>query len=184
MQENGGGWALVMRMAADNGLRYHSSHWTQDSTFNDDPGGSMVPTLSSNAKFHAFNLLPSTEIRGCKGSGGACADRTLNGPKTALEAMNGGYDSGGITRGTMVALFGDDPTQPHCNTSGINASQTEFYAAARLGLVANNENSCDSNDSAWGWGVFGSSDQNRSCGAGLSAHGGSDTCIEGTLWVR
>lgn len=191
MTTDGGGWTLAMRFKNDNKLGFASTYWTDKNVFNDDTGASVDPSLNVNAKLGSFVNLPGTTIRGCKGTSAACFKQDYGTAKPLQVIFNENFKSGGPSRGPLVAAFGDDGSQPYCNGTGIN-NYTSYsgpgtYSGARFGLVGNNENDCATTDSGWGFGVYGCSDNAKSCGAGgwfwqSGACGGS--CTQGTLWVR
>ena len=55
--------------------------------------------------------------------------------------------------------------QPHCNTQGFNAVGTNSdMSKARIGIVGNQENNCDSCDSRVGFGTGGYPDDSSTCG--------------------
>ena len=55
--------------------------------------------------------------------------------------------------------------QPHCNTQGFNAVGTNTdMAKARIGIIANQENDCNSCDSRIGFGTGGLFDDSNTCG--------------------
>ena len=62
------------------------------------------------------------------------------------------------------SLIGPDGSlQPHCNTEGFNAVDTNSGSAkARIGIVANQENDCNSCDSRIGTGGY--PDDSNTCG--------------------
>lgn len=176
------GWTLAMRMGPDDVLGYASPLWTNTTLYDDDPLGSGQPGVEATAKFAASVHLAATELRGCKGEATGCLEMGLGGTMTLVNRMSGGGVDGSFSRSQFVSLFGDDASQPHCNKNGIN--QTWTYAGYRFGHVGNNENDCNSTDSAWGWGVYGASNTSKTCGCGLAPHTAGVSCVHGTLWVR
>jgi subtilisin-like proprotein convertase family protein len=192
MTSDGGGWTLAMRFKADGKLGYGSALWTNKTLFNDDGTGSVVPTLDVNAKLGSFNNVVGTTVRGCKGAAGPCVSQSMGGNKTLSTLFGENFKNGGQSRGTFTSIWGDDGSQPHCNVAGINNGPgyggAGSYSGARLGLVGNNENDCNTTDSAWGVGVYGCSDTAaKSCGSGAAFwQNGSCglSCAQGTLWVR
>jgi subtilisin-like proprotein convertase family protein len=189
MTTDGGGWTLAMRFKNDAKFIYSSSFWTDKNLLNEDAATSVDPTLNSNAKLQAFVNVPGTTVRGCKGASGACFQQSLGGTKTLQVVFNEGFKGGGPDRGTVNALWGNDGGQPNCNGSGLNNASATYggygtYSAARFGLVGNNEGDCGTTDSAWGFGVYGSSNTASGCGCGLAGWSVSNNCTQGTLWVR
>lgn len=191
MTSDGGGWTLAMRFKNDNKLGYASTYWTDKNVFNDDAGASVDPSVNANAKLGSFVNLPGATLRGCQGVKTACFKQDYPGSKSLQGLFNENFKGGGPSRASLVAAFGDDGSQPYCNGTGIN-NYTAYagpgtYSGARFGLVGNNENDCATTDSAWGFGVYGCSDNAKSCGAGAQfwqsgSCGGN--CTQGTLWVR
>jgi len=193
MTTDGGGWTLAMRFKNDGTFGYASSYWQDKKLLNEDPAGSVQPTLNANAKLGSWNTVVGSTVRGCKGAGGSgqCFTQAMGGSKTLTTLFNEGYKAGGPSRGLLTSLWGDDGSQPHCNASGINNAASSggagTYSAARWGLVGNNENDCATTDSGWGFGVYGCSDTGKACGAGAwfwQSGGCGSNCTQGTIWVR
>jgi hypothetical protein len=194
MTNDGGGWTLVMRFAADQSWAYGNSIWTDSSTSNDAPGGSVDPSLDFNYKSQAFNVVPGATIRGCKEGVSPCITQTLASPSTLFALFSSGVfqqstpnNSTNMKRATLVSLFGDDPTEPNCNQGGIN--NVRGYSGVHFGLQGNNEDDCSTADSTWGWGTYGYPgwDPNYGCGCGLSAWNAFNyyaQCYQGHLWIR
>ncbi len=179
MVADGGGWTLIMRFKNDSTLVWNSAYWTNTALFNQ---GKLDAVENANAKFSSYLNVTGTTLRGCKGVNTGCQKQAWAGNKTAHTLFNEGYKPGNMSRNTMVSLFGNDSQQPNCNKSGINANFT--YSGARLGLVGNNENDCNSCDSGWGWGTYGKSNKSSGCGCGLAGWQVSNKCFQGTLWIR
>ncbi len=193
MTTDGGGWTLAMRVKDDGKFGFGAAWWTDKNLLNEDGNGSVNPTLNANAKLGSFVNLAGTTVRGCKGAGGAgqCWQQSTGGSKSLTTLFGENWKPGGPSRGFLTGLWGDDGSQPHCNQSGFNNYSAYggpgTYSAARWGLIGNNENDCATTDSAWGFGVYGCSDQNKTCGAGAAywQSGGCGTnCTQGTLWVK
>lgn len=193
MTNDGGGWTMVMRFKDDGVLGYASTYWTDTNTFNEDAGGSVDPTLNANAKTMAFVNLPFATLRGCKGAPGPglCFQQNLNANQSLQQVFTGNFITNGPTRDVFVGLWGDDSSQLNCNGSGVNNykdySGPGTYSGARFGLIGNNEPDCVTTDSAWGFGVFGCSSMNNTCGAGAQfwqSGACGRSCTQGTLWVK
>ena len=81
-------------------------------------------------------------------------------------------------------------TQPNCKKFGINLDDN--YRAARFGFQANQENNCDSHDTAAGLGIgpLGHDDNAERRGAGDMcrssgcSHGNTNNGYQGILWGR
>ena len=71
-----------------------------------------------------------------------------------------------LSREKWKSLIGPEASlQPHCNTEGFNAVGTNSgMAKARIGIVANQENDCNSCDSRIGFGTGGYPDDSNACG--------------------
>ncbi len=193
MTTDGGGWTLAMRFKNDAKLGWASAYWTDGNVFNDDGAGSQDPSLNVDAKFAAFLNVPGSTLRGCKGvpAGAQCFQQSTGGSKALQALFNENWKAGGPNRASLVAVFGDDGSQPNCNQTGINNFSSYggpgTYSAARFGLVGNNEGDCASTDSGWGFGVYGCSNTALSCGAGLATWNSGacpTSCVQGSLWVR
>ena len=72
------------------------------------------------------------------------------------------YRSTSLGRGTWKKLIGSQASlQRNCNREGFNVL---CGAKARIGIVANNENSCYTCDSRIGFGTGGVHDNSNTCG--------------------
>lgn len=191
------GWTLAMRIDSNAVLSYDSSHWTNEGAFNEHIAGSLEPALDDmppvNAKFTAFDKVRGNKLRACNSQGQCLVQEfaPASAPLTLLELFKGGFVQGLADRATVNSFFlsGIDSTQPYCNRMGINNVVSTGFARARFGLLGNNENNCESPDSAIGWGIAGYC--GSSCGMGsnfvnndwscsLPTH---SRCERGTIWV-
>ena len=71
-----------------------------------------------------------------------------------------------LSREKWKSLIGQEGSlQPHCNTQGFNAVGTNpNHSKARIGIIANQENDCNSCDSRIGFGTGGYPDDSNTCG--------------------
>ncbi len=79
---------------------------------------------------------------------------------------DGKYRATSLGRNTWKTLLGSQASlQPNCNKEGFNAHTHSSIARpkARIGILGNNENECNSNDSRIGFGTGGSPNDNT-CG--------------------
>ena len=66
--------------------------------------------------------------------------------------QSGEYERTNISRNGWLNLIEDSTLQPNCNKEGFNVFFDDA-AKARLGILANNENDCNSPDSLLGFGI-------------------------------
>ena len=171
-----GGWTLVLKATAEAALAYDSEYW-EDSGLLD----AEEFTLIGDAKYPAFLHVPVSEMRACLDA--YCYAKSFDGNKTSREIFAGGAD---IVSGHPGFGSGSNwSTQPHCQHFGINTPWHTMYGYVRFGYTANNENNCDSNDTAIGLGIpqGGAGFHCGASGSGCSkgeVHAGA----QGLLWVR
>ena len=78
---------------------------------------------------------------------------------------DGNYRATSLGRDTWKKLIGSQASlQLNCNKEGFNAFETVLGAQARIGIVSNNQNQCDSCNSRIGFGTGGSPDDKNTCG--------------------
>ena len=79
---------------------------------------------------------------------------------------DGQYRATSLGRNTWKKLIGSQASlQLNCNKEGFNAvSSLDFQAKARIGIINNQENDCDSCDSRIGFGTGGNDDDDNTCG--------------------
>jgi len=79
---------------------------------------------------------------------------------------DGQYRATSLGRHTWKTLIGSQASlQRNCNKEGFNAVGTnDRYAKARIGIVANQENDCNTCDSRIGFGTGGRHDDSNTCG--------------------
>ena len=76
------------------------------------------------------------------------------------------YRATSLGRNTWKSLIGPQASlQTNCNREGFNVAGNELSnAKARIGVVGNNENDCNSCDSRIGFGTGGKHDDANTCG--------------------
>ena len=79
---------------------------------------------------------------------------------------DGQYRNTSLGRETWKSLIGSEGSlQPNCNKEGFNAVGIDSAASkARIGILGNNENDCNTCDSRIGFGTGGFHDDNNTCG--------------------
>ncbi|MCO4773092.1 MAG: proprotein convertase P-domain-containing protein, partial [Deltaproteobacteria bacterium] len=182
MTTDGGGWTLILKAAGDSTFGYTDALWENTTLLNED---SLDDDASQNAKYESFVDVPALEVRGCFPQDSVCiyADPL---PGTALDIFSGGDEQ--IGTGFDGQLPSAWSAQPNCQWFGFNSPYQ--YQATRFGFTANQENDCQTNDTALGFGVGPTSGGGTNYGAGelcLStqcSQGNVNSGFEGLLWVR
>ena len=89
----------------------------------------------------------------------------------------GGFTSTAIGRETWISLINAPRFQENCNREGLNIQESSSshtnYVKVRIGIVANNQNDCETCDSCIGFGILirscdGYDLSSTSCGASNS----------------
>ena len=79
---------------------------------------------------------------------------------------DGKYRATSLGRNTWKKLIGSRASlQPNCNKEGFNAiGAATRHSKARIGIISNEQNDCNSCDSRIGFGTGGYSDDSNTCG--------------------
>ena len=79
---------------------------------------------------------------------------------------DGQYRATLLGRNTWKTLIGSQASLQHnCNKEGFNAVSTKsLHSKARIGIIGNEQNDCNSCDSRIGFGTGGAHDKSNSCG--------------------
>jgi len=159
LQCSTGGYTLVMR--TDGSLStfgYDSSHWTSNTVYN-DVFALREGLHGQEAKFQGYNKLPFVKV--CIGMkvGGAMNYVELTHRSTSLLHYigTGTYHGSSQLRTRWLNLVPGGGLQNHCNKEGFNSvvnARTEVKV--RIGIIGNEQNDCNSPDSAIGIGIGGS----------------------------
>jgi len=79
---------------------------------------------------------------------------------------DGQYRATSLGRNTWKALIGFQASlQSNCNKEGFNAvSNSTDHSKARIGIISNQQNNCETSESRIGFGTGGINDNSNSCG--------------------
>ena len=79
---------------------------------------------------------------------------------------NGHYRATSLGRNTWKTLIGSQASlQQKCDKEGFNVvGASSLHSKARIGIISNNENECNSCDSRIGFGTGGYHDDSNTCG--------------------
>jgi hypothetical protein len=145
----GGGWTLALKVANGAQFGYDDSFWTAETVVM--PSSTNMDEVT--AKFLAFQYVSVSEvlIKFKKN------DQKLSLPVTASNLRNVFLGSFRETNAGFQAwqqLIPGSGMQANCKTEGINlAIGSPGTIKARIGIIANNENDCNSPDSVLGMGI-------------------------------
>ena len=80
--------------------------------------------------------------------------------------QDGKYRPTSLGRGAWKNLIGPEASlQSNCNREGFNVvAENSINAKARIGVIANQENDCNTPDSRIGFGTGGNNDDSNTCG--------------------
>ena len=139
-------------------FRFSSGYWTDKNEYN--PSGGMTGFDSQEAKLPTYWNTPFSKV--CLGMK---VNRQMNfslitsqAPSLHSLIADGRYRSSSLGRNKWIALTDSKANlQRYCNKEGFN-TQT-IHRRARVGILGNNENDCNTCDSVIGFGV-----DNTACG--------------------
>ena len=136
-----------------NTFRYDSSYWKKNTTYSDNSHGLDVGLYSREFKGSTYWRTSFTEI--CVGMKYAenFKDFSFPYPASSLNSLiaDGEYRQTHLGRNTWKSLISGSSLQYNCNKEGFNVYSTG--SRVRLGLIANNENDCETPDSFIGLGA-------------------------------
>jgi hypothetical protein len=170
MVNDGGGWTLALKMnGALTTFAYASTYWTNATLLN----GISTNMVQEEAKLAPFATVGVSNVRLSFVTGNATNSLVvpLAAPATSLTALfSGASTTTTLGRKAWMSLVPGAGLQPNCNLEGSNLSVGP-YASARLGILTNQENECNSPDSYVGIGTDGGL-----CNAGTVAAGNKASC--------
>jgi len=161
----GSGWTLVMKIDGNKEtFHYDSSLWSNKKTHNTEGGKTGFDMQEAKLPTY-WNMSFSKICLGMKISGQETTNFiSINKKADSLYSLiaDGQFRATSLGRNRWKALLGSkDTLQLHCNREGFNAYCG--YPKARIGILGNNENDCNTCDSFIG---FGTKDSTKSgpCG--------------------
>jgi len=171
----GGGWTPVMKIDGNkNNFHYDSACWSDKRAYNLPGGETGFDTQET--KLPTYWNTSFTRI--CLGMkiGGQINFIVIKGQASSLYSLiaDGQYRATSLGRTTWKRLIGSQASlQPHCNKEGFNAvGSSNSFSKARIGILGNNENDCNTCDSRIGFGTGGNRDDSNTCGnAAIKAMG-------------
>ena len=154
MTSDGGGWTLVIKADGNSGVfAYGASLWSNSSVY----GVNNVGFDTNQHKSAAYHRLGFTQLRLGMKEGNTTRYIRVNHNAGSLHAQlaDGRFRGiGGTNRNTWKSLLSRGSLQRNCNRIGFN--NYHQYAHVRIGIIANQENDCNSPDSRIGFGGGGS----------------------------
>ena len=147
-------------------FQYNDALWSNKETFNLDGGKTGFDSQETKLPSY-WNTSFSKICLGMK------TDQTVKFIVISKQAnslysliADGHYCTTDLGRDTWKSLIGSDASlQQNCNKEGFNAMSTSSgYSRARIGILGNDGNSCDTCDSRIGFGTRGRPDDSNTCG--------------------
>ncbi|XP_078351324.1 uncharacterized protein LOC144636055 [Oculina patagonica] len=171
-----GGWTPVMKIDGNKqNFHYDSNLWSNKESFNLDGGETGFDTQQT--KLPTYWNTSFTKI--CLGMkiGQQINFIAINKQANSLYSLiaDGQYRATSLGRSTWKMLIGSEASlQPYCNKEGFNAATGRIdLSKARIGILGNEQNNCDSVDSRIGFGTGGRHDDTNTCG-NEARHGGDN----------
>ncbi|MCB9755836.1 MAG: hypothetical protein H6713_38385 [Myxococcales bacterium] len=163
MENNGGGWTLVLKADGRNAtFAYASALWTDAALHNPD----AVDLDHTEAKLAGWNALDASEVM--VGLEFPIDDNQVPPVMNYLVLTTAGgtmfdllspntYVATNVGRAAWKALIQAGSLQPNCNMEGFNVipNANPVHHSVRIGIVGNNENDCGTTDSRIGIGGVG-----------------------------
>jgi hypothetical protein len=158
MTSDGGGWTLALKADGRDpasSFTYESPYWTDTDTLDEDSADLSL----HEAKFASFSQIDASAVRlvfldvDAPSQPGHARVITLQSPSSLLDLVSGQYTPTALGRAAWLALVDGASPEPNCNVEGFNVYFSPPYSRARIGMISNNENDCNTPDSAVGFGV-------------------------------
>ena len=166
---------------------FSSALWTNKEPYNEADG--LTGLDKKETKLPSYWTTPFTKI--CLGMkvGSVTNFVMINTAAPSLHSLiaDGAYRNvTHLGRDAWKSLLPDPSLQVHCNVEGFNVQEpsASFWPVARIGIVGNNEENCDSPDSRIGFGTAGHPRAAITCGiaAGYGADNG-DRYVEAMGYI-
>ena len=147
-------------------FHYDASLWSNNETFN--LGGGKTGFDSQETKLPSYWNTSFSKI--CLGMkiGQQISFIVINRSASSLHSLiaDGKFRATSLGRDTWKLLIGPEASlQVGCNKEGFNSHMVgRVHSKARIGIISNQENHCNSCDSRIGFGTGGLHDDTNSCG--------------------
>ena len=147
-------------------FEYNSSLWSNKETFNLDGGNTGFDSQETKLPSY-WNTSFSKICLGMK-IGQQIRFIVINRQANSLYSLiaDGQYRATSLGRDMWKSLIGSDASLQHnCNKEGFNAYSSKWQKSkARIGIISNNGDDCESCNSRIGFGTGGHPDKTNSCG--------------------
>ena len=171
-----------------NSWSYNGSRWSASSPVNESQCQNTGSGDALNRTYYEY-----TTQTGFRMSMSSITNvlTVARGGVTAKDAFTGSQYNTSFSRSDFLNWVPESNSQwdnqPHCNRNGFNRTDSSS-CAMRFGHTMNNENECNSNDSAVGFGCYtnnNSSSGDRNCAAGgFRWNGTTRYPYNGWIWVK
>ncbi|XP_022786217.1 uncharacterized skeletal organic matrix protein 5-like [Stylophora pistillata] len=183
----GGGWTMVMKVdGSKDTFQYHSNLWGNMVEF--DASAGMTGFDEQETKLPTYwNTSFKSICLGMK-NGDETNFVLINEPADSLYSLiaDGQYRSTSLGRDSWKSLIGSEASlQNYCYAEGFNVHPNSTNSKARIGLIANNEQSCGTCDSRIGFGCTGAG--SYTCGnraANGADNGDKNIKVMGYIFVQ
>jgi len=157
-----GGYLLAAKIATSTdptgNWTYNGSYWSSSSEVNASAGGNTNNGDCVTKAYYEYNMTTGFRM-GLGSVNNILTEDFSGGPPRS--AFTGSQRSSKNSRSTFLSWFSTGTgqatsvfdTQPYCNQGGFNYTSVS-NVAMRWGWTMNNENECNSNDSAIGFGAY------------------------------
>jgi hypothetical protein len=189
MTSGGGGWTLLMKIdGTKTTFTYSSAYWTSSTSY--QPTEYAYDAVNET-KLSGFNSMPLQAVRIGMNDPTDTNTRWLEVPRvnsSLAQLFSGAYQATSLGRDAWEGLMSSPSLQANCNLEGFNTSAAG--TSARIGILGNQENDCNSPDSRIGIGTSGANcGQNTNHSSGDEAyctpdHGNRSTATFGYVMVR
>lgn len=164
----GGGWTMVMKIDGQKStFHYNSTFWNNKTSFN-LPGGE-TGFDHNETKLPTYWNLPFSQICLVMKMGQQDRSIVMNKHANSLYSViaDNRSRSTSLGRDMWKTLIGPQASlQSFCNKEGFNvvSSVNPQQSKARIGIISNQQNECNTCDSRIGFGTGGLHDDSNSCG--------------------
>ncbi|XP_028416363.1 uncharacterized protein LOC114540368 [Dendronephthya gigantea] len=153
---SGGGWTMVMKIdGSQSTFGYSSSYWSNKNTYHDNYYGRNGGLDGREFKGAAYWKTSFNEICVAMKHGGQLRALSFLHPALSLYDLiaDGRYKETNVGRSRWKQLIHGSSLQRNCNREGLNVFYGRSTVKVRLGIIANQENDCNSPDSFLGLGA-------------------------------